>query len=51
MARQMLNRPERLNAIGDGMPAKIRAAVQWCEVVDEAHVIVGRCGPRLLRRQ
>jgi len=40
IARWVLNRPKRLNAIGDGMPAEIRAAVQWCEAVDEVHVIV-----------
>jgi enoyl-CoA hydratase len=40
IARLVLNRPERLNAIGEGMPAEIRAAVQWCEAVDEVHVIV-----------
>lgn len=28
IARLVLNRPERLNAIGDGMPAEICAAVQ-----------------------
>jgi enoyl-CoA hydratase len=40
IARIRLNRPERLNAIGRGMPAEIRAAVRWAEGVDEVHVIV-----------
>ena len=40
IARITLNRPERLNAIGAGMPGEIRAAVQWAEADDEVHVIV-----------
>ncbi|MFO1220209.1 MAG: crotonase/enoyl-CoA hydratase family protein [Burkholderiaceae bacterium] len=40
IARITLNRPERLNAISQGMPAEIRAAVQWAEANDEVHVIV-----------
>jgi enoyl-CoA hydratase len=40
IARITLNRPERLNAISDGMPAEIRTAVAWAEATDEVHVIV-----------
>jgi len=40
IARITLNRPERLNAISEGMPAEIRAAVAWAEADDEVHVIV-----------
>ncbi len=40
VARITLNRPQRLNAIGDGMPEEIRAAVAWAEAQDEVHVIV-----------
>jgi enoyl-CoA hydratase len=40
IARITLNRPQRLNAIGAGMPADIRAAVRWAEQDDEIHVIV-----------
>ena len=40
IARITLNRPERLNAISEGMPAEIRAAVAWAEALDEVHVIV-----------
>jgi hypothetical protein len=29
VARLLLNRPERLNAINDRMPGEIRAAVDW----------------------
>jgi enoyl-CoA hydratase/carnithine racemase len=29
IARLLLNRPERLNAINDAMPREIRAAVDW----------------------
>jgi enoyl-CoA hydratase len=43
IARITLNRPERLNAINEQMPADIRAAVQWAEADDEVHVIV-LCG-------
>jgi len=35
-----LNRPERLNAINDAMPAEIRAAVEMAETDDDVHVIV-----------
>ena len=50
MARLLLNRPERLNAINDEMPREIRAAVDWANADDEVHVIVvegagkGFCG-------
>ena len=50
VARLLLNRPERLNAIGDATPAEIRAAVDWAVADDEVHVIVvegagkGFCG-------
>ncbi|HEX5739863.1 MAG TPA: crotonase/enoyl-CoA hydratase family protein [Hydrogenophaga sp.] len=50
VARLLLNRPERLNAINEHMPAEIRAAVDWANTNDEVHVIVvegagkGFCG-------
>lgn len=50
VARLLLNRPERLNAIIDQTPRDIRAAVEWAEANDEVHVIVvegagkGFCG-------
>ena len=50
VARLLLNRPERLNAINDDMPREIRAAVDWANADDEVHVIVvegadkGFCG-------
>jgi enoyl-CoA hydratase len=50
VARLLLNRPERLNAIDDRMPGEIRAAVDWAVADDEVHVIVvegagkGFCG-------
>ena len=50
IARLLLNRPERLNAINDDMPGEIRAAVDWAVADDEVHVIVvegagkGFCG-------
>ena len=50
VARLLLNRPERLNAINDAMPREIRAAVEWANAEDEVHVIVvegagkGFCG-------
>ena len=40
IARLLLNRPERLNAINDEMPREIRAAVDWANADDEVHVIV-----------
>ena len=50
VARLLLNRPERLNAINDATPREIRAAVEWANADDEVHVIVvagagkGFCG-------
>ena len=50
VARLLLNRPERLNAIDFRMPGEIRAAVDWAVADDEVHVIVvegagkGFCG-------
>jgi enoyl-CoA hydratase len=50
VARLLLNRPERLNAINDDTPREIRAAVEWANADDEVHVIVvegagkGFCG-------
>ena len=50
IARLLLNRPQRLNAIDEQMPRDIRAAVDWANADDEVHVIVlegagkGFCG-------
>jgi enoyl-CoA hydratase len=50
IARLLLNRPERLNAISEEMPREIRTAVEWANDNDEVHVIVvegagkGFCG-------
>ena len=50
VARLLLDRPERLNAINDATPREIRAAVEWANADDEVHVIVvegagkGFCG-------
>ena len=50
VARLLLNRPERLNAINEDTPRDIRAAVDWAVADDEVHVIVvegagkGFCG-------
>lgn len=50
VARLLLNRPERLNAINDATPREIRAAIDWANTEDEVHVIVvegagkGFCG-------
>lgn len=50
VARLLLNRPERLNAINDNTPREIRAAVEWANANPEVHVIVvegagkGFCG-------
>ncbi len=50
IARLLLNRPERLNAISEEMPREIRAAVEWANAEDAVHVIVvegagkGFCG-------
>ena len=40
IARITLNRPERLNAIGEKMPGEIRAAVAQANADDAIHVIV-----------
>ena len=40
IARVTLNRPERLNAISEAMPAEIRAAVEAANADPEVHVIV-----------
>ena len=50
IARLLLNRPERLNAINDQTPRELRAAVEWANANPEVHVIVvegagkGFCG-------
>ena len=50
IARLLLNRPERLNAINNDTPREIRAAVEWANADDTVHVIVvegagkGFCG-------
>lgn len=50
VARLLLNRPERLNAINDATPREIRSAVEWANSHDGIHVIVvegagkGFCG-------
>lgn len=50
IARLLLNRPERLNAINDAMPGEIRSAIEWANADDQVHVIVvegagkGFCG-------
>jgi enoyl-CoA hydratase len=50
IARLLLNRPERLNAINDQTPREIRAAVEWANEDPQVHVIVvqgagkGFCG-------
>jgi enoyl-CoA hydratase len=50
IARLLLKRPERFNAITDEMPGEIRAAVEWAEKNPDIHVIVvegagrGFCG-------
>ena len=41
IARLLLNRPERLNAINDETPRELRAAVDWANANPEVHVIVG----------
>ena len=40
VARLLLNRPQRLNAITDATPGELRAAVEWANADDEVHVIV-----------
>ena len=50
IARLLLNRPERYNAISNDTPRDIRAAVEWANSEDEVHVILvegagkGFCG-------
>lgn len=50
IARLLLNRPERLNAINDETPRELRDAVEWANADSEVHVIVvegagkGFCG-------
>jgi len=50
IARLLLNRLERLNAIDDATPRELRAAVDWANAEDEVHVILvegagkGFCG-------
>lgn len=50
VARLVLNRPDRFNAINDAMPREIRNAVEWAEANDDVHVVVvegagkGFCG-------
>jgi len=44
IARLLLNRPERLNAINDETPREIRAVVEWANAEDEIHVIRARRG-------
>ncbi len=50
IARLLLNRPDRLNAINDETPREIRAAVDWAQSNDAIHVIIvegagkGFCG-------
>lgn len=50
VARLLLNRPDKLNAINEDMPRELRAAVEWANAEDAVHVIVvegagkGFCG-------
>jgi len=50
IARLVLNRPDRFNAINDELPDELRRAVEWAEDNDDIHVIVlegagkGFCG-------
>jgi enoyl-CoA hydratase len=50
IARLLLNRPEKLNAINDETPSEIKAAIDWANANPEIHVIVlegsgkGFCG-------
>lgn len=50
IARILLNRPERFNAINNEMPEEIRKAVEWAERDDAVHAIIiegagkGFCG-------
>lgn len=40
IARLLMNRPEKLNAISSSTPSDIRHAVEWAEAQDEVHVII-----------
>ncbi|WP_296801394.1 crotonase/enoyl-CoA hydratase family protein [Variovorax sp.] len=40
IARLVLNRPEKLDAIAETTPTDIRHAVEWAQAEDEVHVIV-----------
>lgn len=50
IARLLLNRPDRLNAINEHTPGELRQAVEWANADDEVHVIIvegagkGFCG-------
>ncbi len=50
VARLLLNRPRKLNAISEAMPGEIRAAVDWANTNSEVHAIIvegagtGFCG-------
>lgn len=50
IARLLINRPAKLNAIKDATPREIRAAVEWANAEQAIHVIVvegagkGFCG-------
>lgn len=50
IARLLLNRPDKLNAINDETPRELRAAVEWANAAPDIHVIVvegagkGFCG-------
>jgi enoyl-CoA hydratase len=50
VARLLLNRPEKLNAINDETPKEIKAAIEWANANREIHVVVlegagkGFCG-------
>ena len=40
IARLLMNRPEKLNAISSSTPSDIRRGVAWAEAQDEVHVII-----------
>lgn len=40
IARLVLNRPDKLNAINAAMPGEIRQAVAWAEADEQVHVII-----------
>ena len=40
IARLLLNRPEKLNAISRAMPDEIAQAIRWAEGDDEVHVVI-----------